>query len=252
MGEKIRLNRYIARSGFCSRRRADELILKGVVEVNGKIVKELGVQIDAEKDIVVVQGKRIDPVPLLKKEFTYIAIYKPIKVVTTLFDPQKRRTIKDILPNNLKNIGLVPVGRLDYFSEGLLILSNDGDFVYKMTHPKFHLPKMYLVEVKGAVTQESIDIMKKGMKLEDINYQLAPTHVEILKKYAKDRFLLKFTLMQGINRQIRRMCDQLQWKVLKLKRVMHGPIKLGKLRPGEFRFLTKKEINECIKLSSPY
>ncbi len=247
MGQKIRINRYIARSGLCSRRKADELILKGVVSVNGKVVKELGVQIDVEKDVVVVQGEKIDARPLLNKNFTYIAIYKPIRVVTTLFDPQKRRTIKDLLPKNLKNIGLVPVGRLDYFSEGLLILSNDGDFVYKMTHPKFHLPKVYVVELRGVVKQEHIEIMKNGMTLEDIDYKLAPTYVEILKKYSKDRFLLKFILMQGINRQIRRMCQVFKWKVLKLKRIKHGPIALGNLRPGEFRYITKKEIEQCIK-----
>ena len=245
MAEKIRLNRFLARAGVCSRRQADELIKEGCVKVNGIIVTKLGTRVDID-DEVVVNGKKVSIDAFKNKRFTYIALYKPIKVVTTLSDPQKRRTILDILPENLRGLGMVPVGRLDYFSEGLLILSNDGDFVYKMTHPKFHLKKVYVVKIKGIVQDAHLKIMKNGMELKGLHYKLAPVNVQILKKIDPDHFILKFELMQGINRQIRRMCHTFGWKVLKLKRIMHGPVKLGRLKPGEFRYLKEKEIKNCL------
>ena len=245
MAEKIRLNRFLARSGVCSRRQADQLIKKGCVKVNGIIVTKLGTKVDID-DEVVVNGKKVSIDAFKNKRFTYIALYKPIKVVTTLSDPQKRKTILDILPENLRKLGLVPVGRLDYFSEGLLILSNDGDFVYKMTHPKFHLKKVYVVEIKGVVQDVHLEVMKKGMELKGLKYKLAPVNVKILKKIDPTHFILKFELMQGINRQIRRMCHAFGWKVLKLKRIMHGPVKLGRLKPGAFRYLKEKEIKNCL------
>ncbi len=243
--EKIRLNRLLARLGICSRRRADDLIKQGKVKVNGVIVRELGIKVDVDDEIV-VSGKRVSAQEIKKGNFIYLAINKPIKVVTTLSDPQNRTTILDILPDNLKNKGLVPVGRLDYFSEGLLLISNDGDFVYKMTHPRFHLKKVYLVEVKGSVENKHLKIMKKGMELD--GYRLAPVNVQIFKKISFNHFLLKFELIQGINRQIRRMCHKFEWKVLRLKRIKHGPIKLGNLSPGEYRYLKKEEIEICIDL----
>ncbi|GAB6888628.1 pseudouridine synthase [Desulfothermus okinawensis JCM 13304] len=255
MGDKIRLNRFLARSGICSRRGADELIKKGLVKVNGVTVSQLGTKIDIDLDKVVVDGKEIPKDSFKSKKFIYIALNKPIKVVTTLRDPQNRKTVIEILPEYLRDKGLVPVGRLDYFSEGLLLMSNDGDFVFKMTHPKFHLKKIYLVEVKGNVKKEHIHVMKKGMKLDEINYKLAPVSVSIVKKLAPDHFVLRFELMQGVNRQIRRMCHAFSWSVLRLKRIAHGPIKLGKLEPGRFRYLTKKEVDlcmeQCLKKSVP-
>jgi len=245
MKKQIRLNRAISQAGICSRRRADELIQNGQVKINGKVVTKLGIKIDLDKDVIEVQGKKITGNLLEKKKFLYITLYKPIKVVTTLSDPQNRTTIIDILPSHLKGKGLVPIGRLDYFSEGLLLLSNDGDFVFKMSHPKFHLPKVYHVEVRGNIRPNQLLIMKKGMFLKELNIRLAPVKVDIIKKNPGNRYLLKFVLVQGINRQIRRMCKTFNWKVLRLKRISHGPIVLGDLQPGEFRYLSPSEIELC-------
>ncbi len=243
----MRLNRAISQAGICSRRHADKLIKQGEVKVNGQVINEPGIKINIQKDTIEVLNKKITPNTLCKKTPIYLALYKPIKVVTTLSDPQNRKTIKDLLPYNLKNSGVVPIGRLDYFSEGLLLLSNDGDFVYKMSHPSFHLPKVYLVEIKGNVYPKHILAIKKGLYLKDIDIKLAPLRLDIVKKIPNNTYILKFTLEQGINRQIRRMCKVFNWKIRWLKRISHGPIKLKGLKPGKFRYLSNREIEMCIK-----
>ncbi len=244
MEEKIRLNRFIARSGICSRRKADDYIKKGLVRVNGEIIKEMGIKISPCKDKVEVEGRPISP-QLGKAHFIYVAIYKPIKVITSLQDPRGRTTILDILPTNLRGKGLVPIGRLDYYSEGLLLLSNDGEFVHRMTHPRFHLKKIYEVHVQGIIKKEQLSSIKNGMYLPDIRKKLAPIEIEIKNSIGPHRHILFFTLIQGINRQIRRICKKFRWKILKLKRIQHGPISLGDLSPGSIRPLSRIELLQC-------
>ncbi len=247
MGEKIRLNRFIARAGICSRRKADEYIRQGLVRVNGKIIQEMGIKISPHSDVVEVAGRRLSSLSKENK-LLYLAMHKPVEVITTLKDPQGRTTVLDLIPMSLRDKGLVPIGRLDYYSEGLLLLSNDGEFVHRMTHPRFHLKKVYEVHIRGLVQSKHLYTIKQGMFLPEIGKKLAPVDIEIKKRMGHDKYILFFTLIQGINRQIRRMCKEVGWKIIRLKRIQHGPISLGNLPPGAIRPLSKKESYLCRRM----
>ena len=236
----MRLNKFLARAGVCSRRKADELIAQGQVQLNGQVVTKLGQKLDPARDNVVVAGKKISAKPVLKKKFTYILLNKPIKVITTLKDPQGRKTIVSLLPKNLQKQRLFPVGRLDYYSQGLIIMTNDGELTLRMTHPRWEHPKTYQVLVKGKINQRKIDIMSKGMVLKE-GEKLAPVKVKIIWQ-KPDLTFLQMTLIQGVNRQIRRMCRDLELTVLKLERTAQGPVSLGTLKPGQWRYLYPEEI----------
>ncbi len=244
MGKEIRLNRFIARSGLCSRRKADEYIRQGLVKVNGQTITQLGVRINPLKDRVEVDRETIAPIRE-ERRLLYLAMNKPRGIITSLRDPQGRQTIVHILPLSLQGKGIVPIGRLDYHSEGLLLLSNDGEFVHRMSHPRFHLKKKYLVEIEGVPSAHTLAIMRKGMFLKGLRKRLAPVGVDVKKRLGPSRYLLLFTLVQGINRQIRRMCEQWGWKVTRLIRIQQGPIALGNLAPGEIRPLNSLEIKRC-------
>ena len=169
----------------------------------------------------------------------YLILNKPIHTVTTVYDPEGRTTVIDLLPEKYRKIRLFPVGRLDYFSEGLLILTNDGELTNMLIHPRFHLPKVYHVSVRGQVTQEQLDIMQGGMTLQD-GEVLAPMLVHALPH---DNYTtLSITLYQGINRQIRRVCDELGLTILKLVRIAEGPLRLGNLSTGEVRSMSEEEV----------
>lgn len=238
----MRINKYISECGVASRRGADELILAGRVELNGVKVAEPGVRVNPQSDHVLVDGKPIvHPTasgnsPL---ELTLLQ-YKPVQVVTTRSDPQGRQTVFDILPQEYRNERLLHVGRLDYFSEGLLLLTTDGELMNRLTHPRWHQPKVYHVLVRGTVSEISLQIMRDGMILYE-GEQLEPVEVSILRNDAGGVWL-EMTLMQGLNRQIRRMCRDLQLTVLKLIRVRQGAIALGTLNPGQCRPLTPEEV----------
>lgn len=236
--EKIRLNKIIAATGIASRRKADELILTGKVVLNGQIVTEVGTKVDPDKDKITVNGKLL----LSTTEQIYIKLYKPIEVVCTVKDPQNRKTVLDLLPKNIRQNRLFPVGRLDYFSEGLLLLTNDGDFTHQLLHPKFNHTKTYEVLVREDISDWQLQTMRNGMKLQE-GEQLAPIQAKIKKKNARGT-VLQLVLVQGINRQIRRMCRDLQLTILQLKRIEQSGIRLNSLLPGKWAYLTQDEINK--------
>lgn len=231
----IRLNKYISQCGLASRRKADELIAAGHVRVNGTLA-EPGQKIDPARDRITVHGKTVRP----RREQTTIMLNKPIRVVTTLNDPEQRTTVQDILPPKFREARLVPVGRLDFFSEGLLLLTTDGELCNRLTHPRHHLPKHYDVLIRGEVPAKILETMRKGMQLAE-GEELAPVRVKAVSQKSGDT-LLQMQLIQGINRQIRRMCRDTGLTILKLRRVGQGPIHLGSLKSGQARELTPQEL----------
>ena len=240
----MRLNKFLAHAGICSRRKADELIKQGRVKVNSKVVQTLGIKIDPNKDKVEVDDK----VVVLTNSYIYLVLNKPVEVITSLRDPQGRKTIMDFIPSSIKSKGVVPVGRLDYMSEGLVLLTNDKELVHKLTHPRHHVPKSYIVKVKGSITEKKLKIIREGMVLND-GTVLAPVKVDVLNSNKKIH-TFKMTLFQGINRQIRRMCKDLDLVVLKLLRISIGPIKLKNLKPGKYRILSDDEVKELLRINT--
>jgi 23S rRNA pseudouridine2605 synthase len=228
-----RIQKIISRAGVASRRKAEELMTAGSVTVNGRVVRELGSKADAEQDHIKVSGKLINP----KQPKAYIMLNKPREVVTTLSDPMGRVTVKHLLRGVRTRV--YPVGRLDYESEGLLLLTNDGDLVQTLLHPGFEVPKTYEVKVKGVLTDEEIRELSKGVELSD--GRTLPCQVRKIEKTEKNSWL-EMTIREGRNRQIRRMLEKLDHTVLKLKRVRLGRLVLGSLPLGKYRYLTAQEI----------
>lgn len=229
----LKLNKYIAQSGLCSRRKADELILSGVVFVNGKKVENLGVVVTS-KDNVVVDGKVIKP-----NNFVYIRFYKPAGYITSSNDEKGRKTIYDILPEEVKN--LKPVGRLDKDSSGLLIMTNDGDFINALTHPKIKIPKVYKVVVEGKMTRQKVLELENGIEIE--KGKIAYAQVDCVDVLV-DTTVLQITLYQGLNRQIRKMCEYVGHKVVTLKKIKHANVVLDGLKRGAFKYINQKQIKE--------
>ena len=228
-----RLNKYIASSGLCSRRKADELIEQGVVFVNGKKVTELGYLVD-EKDKVFVNQKLVRPV-----KHVYYKFYKPAGYITTCDDEKGRKTIYDLLPENLYN--LKPVGRLDKDSTGLLILTNDGDLINELTHPSVKVPKVYIVSVDAKMHPHEFEQMARGIEIEP--GKIAYADVTLLE--ADNRHtLMQIVLYQGMNRQIRKMIEYFGYEVKSLKRIQHATIQLEGLRRGEFKPIKPQQIKE--------
>ena len=229
----LKLNKYIAQCGVCSRRKADELILSGVVFVNGKKVENLG-EIVTSKDKVVVDGNLIKP-----DNFVYIRFYKPAGYITSLNDEKGRKTIYDILPDEVKK--LKPVGRLDKDTSGLLIMTNDGDFINSLTHPKIKIPKVYKVVVEGKMTRQKVLELEKGIEIEKGN--IADAQVDCVDVLS-DTTVLQITLYQGLNRQIRKMCQKVGHEVVTLKRIKHANVVLDGLKRGAFKYINQKQIKE--------
>ena len=230
--EKERLQKYIARCGIASRRRAELLISDGKVSVNGKTVTEMGFSVDPSKDRVAVEGKPIHQ----KRDKTYLLLYKPAGVVSTCDDPRRRRTVLDLLPGGDR---LYPVGRLDYETEGLLLLTDDGELTHKLTHPRYAIPKTYLVEVSGLLSRDMAAAMQKGILLEDGMTRPAKVRLEY---YSKEGSRFYLTISEGRNRQVRRMCEALGLTVTYLCRTSMGPLDLSGLEAGGYRRLKKHEI----------
>lgn len=228
-----RLNKYIASSGLCSRRKADELIESGVVQVNGKKVTELGYSVQ-NKDKVFVNGKIIHPV-----KHEYYRFYKPAGYITTSDDEKGRKTIYDLLPENLHH--LKPVGRLDRESTGLIILTNDGDLINDLTHPSVKVPKLYRVAINGKITQNDIDKMYKGIEIEP--NKMAYAQVDVLE-IDNTHTVMGILLYQGLNRQIRRMFEYLGFEVVSLKRIQHAIFNLDGLKRGEFKPIKPRQIKD--------
>ena len=235
----MRINKALAAAGICSRRRADELVAAGRVTVNGTVVTEQGLKIDPARDSLAVDGV---PVVLALADAAQLTVmhHKKAGVVTTASDPDGRPTVFDQLPDPWRSRRLFSVGRLDYYSEGLLLLTTDGELAFRLAHPRWHVPKRYQVAVRGRVTPQLLDVMRNGMRLAE-GEQLAPVRTELVGRPSDERFVLEMELTQGINRQIRRMCRDLDLTVLTLVRIAKGPLILGDLPPGQYRLLTPNE-----------
>jgi pseudouridine synthase len=236
--KKLRLNQAIAKTGYCSRRDADKLIEDGRVSVNGEIVHDFSTAVDPAHDELAVDGN-----PINIQDLMYVAMYKPRGIVTTTSDERGRTTVIDLLPANLRH--LRPVGRLDKNSEGLILLTNDGDLTQKITHPVHHLPKTYIVSVRGNMTHRDLKMMSAGILLDDGITLPASTRL-IDRDSTSTTFEL--TIREGRNRQIRRMCTQLGFEVSRLVRVSIGGLQLGQMTPGSWRYLTSVELRQLERL----
>ena len=235
----VRLQKAIADSGFCSRRKAEEYITSGRIKVNGNTVIELGTKINSAKDIVEIDGKKISNITGKK---VYILLNKPIGYVTTTKDQFNRDTVLDLVKVKEK---VLPVGRLDMYTSGALILTNDGDFVYKVTHPKHEITKTYTVTVKGIIKNEEVEQLRKGVKIDD--YTTRPAKVKILKTdEEKDISRLEITIHEGKNRQVRRMCESVGRRVIALHRSKIGNIGVKDIELGKWRYLKDFEVKTLI------
>ena len=235
--EEIRLQKYLASAGIASRRKCEELILEGKIEVNGKIITELGTKIDPKKDEVKYNGKIVKS----EEEKVYILLNKPIGYVTTAKEQFGRDMVLDLVKVNKR---IVPVGRLDMYTSGALILTNDGEFVNKLTHPSHEIDKTYNVTVKGIVTKEEIENLKKGVLIDD-DYITKPAKVKILKIDEEKKISrIQITIHEGKNRQVRKMCEAIGKKVLALHRSKIGNLDVKDLKLGEWRYLSKREIEK--------
>lgn len=239
--EEVRLQKFLANQGVCSRRKAEEYITNGAVKVNGKVVTELGTKINPETDEIIFNGKKIESQSNTSK--VYILLNKPIGYVTTTKDQFNRDTVLDLVKVKEK---ILPVGRLDMYTSGAIILTNDGDFIYKVTHPKYEIEKTYNVTVKGIVTNEDISKLESGVKIED--YISGKAKVRILKiDKEKDISRIEITIHEGKNREVRKMCNAIRKKVLALHRSKIENIGVKDLKLGEWRYLTQKEVDALIK-----
>jgi 23S rRNA pseudouridine2605 synthase len=228
------LNQAIAKTGYCSRRHADELIAAGSVRVNGSIVRDYNMSIDPACDRLSVKGK-----DLSMKKYIYIVMNKPLGIVTSCADEKGRASVLTLLPEKLRF--LRPVGRLDMNSKGLLILTNDGALTQRLTHPSLHEIKRYHVTVDGQISTQALRKLRSGVDLPD--GKTLPAEVFVVETNP-DQTLLNIGLRQGRNRQIRRMCKQVGYSVLELTRISVGGLELGKLRTGAWRYLTRDELHK--------
>lgn len=233
MAELMRLQKYMALCGVASRRAAENLITAGCVMVNNHTVTELGTKVNPDKDRVTVNGKAIFP----PQKNVYIMLNKPRGYVTTAKDNFDRKTVLDLIPSHLGR--LFPVGRLDYDSEGLLLLTNDGDFTYRLTHPRYEVTKSYLVLVSGVPSEQALSALRNGVVID--GRKTMPAKAE-LKRSESEKSVLLITISEGRNRQVRKMCAAVGHEVLRLRRVAEGPLSLGDLKSGEWRHLTEKEV----------
>ena len=228
----MRINKFLAESGVCSRRSADKLIEEGQVKVNGKICV-IGQDIDEFSDSVLVNGKKVN----LSNTFDYYIMNKPKGYVCTVKDDKGRKTVMDLLPPNVKRV--VPVGRLDYDSEGLLIFTNDGDLTFKLTHPKNEIPKTYLVKTERPVSEQDINQLRQGVVIDGVKTKKCNVKfIESTKTGSK----LHITITEGRNRQIRKMVEAIGNNVDFLKRIKIGELTISGLNRGETRKLTAQEI----------
>ncbi len=237
--DKIRLQKYLANSGVASRRKCEELIVEGKISVNGEVVTELGTKINPTVDKVTYCGKEIQN----SEKLVYILLNKPIGYVTTAKDQFDRDTVLDLIKVRER---IIPVGRLDMYTSGALILTNDGDFVYKITHPKHEVTKTYTVTLHGIIDVESVEKLRQGVEIED--YITRPARVKILKTdLEKDISRLEITIHEGKNRQVRKMCEAVGRKVIALHRSKIGDIGVKDLKIGNWRYLKDYEVKSLLQ-----
>ncbi|MBC7360295.1 MAG: rRNA pseudouridine synthase [Desulfacinum sp.] len=231
---KIRLHKYIAQAGLASRREAERWIQEGRVSVNGRVVTQLGVSVDPSRDRVEVDGRRVEP----SAEKVVLLLHKPRYCLTTVKDPRGRPTVMDVLGEVPWRV--FPVGRLDWDATGALLLTNDGELANRLLHPRYGVPKTYEVKVQGVPSQEALEKLRSGVRLEE--GVTAPARVEVLKRGEKATWI-RMVLHQGWYRQIKRMGLAVGCPVLKIHRTAYGPIKLGTLRVGHWRPLRRGELD---------
>lgn len=239
--EEMRLQKFLAECGIASRRKCEELILDGKVTVNGEVITLLGTKVNPDKDVVTYNGKEVK---LSKEEYVYILLNKPIGYVTTSKDQFQRDCVLDIVKVKER---VVPVGRLDMYTSGALILSNDGDFIYKITHPKHEITKTYTVTLKGIVSKQDIEKLENGVEIDD-GYITRPAQARIMKiDKEKDISRVEIIIHEGKNRQVRKMCEAIGKKVLALHRAKIGNLGVKDLKIGQWRFLKKNEVEILLK-----
>lgn len=239
MSEGVRLQKVLSAAGVASRRASEELIAEGRVEVNGQPVLEMGVRVDPERDVIRVDGARIPSA----RRHTYWVLNKPRGVVSTMDDPEGRPSLADYLPR--KSDRLFHVGRLDTDTEGLILLTNDGEFTHRMTHPSYEVPKTYLAEVEGDVDAKVARRLEKGITLDD--GPVRPDKLKVVMR-SPEKSLVEVTLHEGRNRIVRRMFDAVAHPVRRLSRTRIGPVRLSQLAPGEIRELTRDELGALLDL----
>lgn len=230
-----RLQKVIANAGITSRRKAEELILNGKVKVNGKTVSELGIKVDSKTDDIRVNDEQI----FVNHDKIVILFNKPTKVITSLEDPQGRKTVIDFISVQER---VYPVGRLDYETEGLLLLTNDGEFANRLMHPSYEMDKTYEVILNGILSNEEIKQLRRGVPLKD--GVTSPAEVSLIEKSSPKKSKINITIHEGRNRQVRRMIEYFGYKVLKLKRIKYAFLTIHGVPTGQFRYLTNKEICE--------
>jgi len=234
----VRLNKFLSQAGIASRREADKMIMEGRIRVNNQVICELGYKIDDQKDRVEVSGRKAKKEEIL----IYLMLNKPCGCLVTLKDPFGRPTVKSLLPDIKKRV--FPVGRLDYDSEGLLLLTNDGELTFRLTHPRYKIKKTYLVKVKGDPGPSKLSMLEKGIFLD--RKKTAPAKIVLLESNPK-KSLLKIELYEGRKREVKRMFEFIGHRVLKLARVGFAGLKLEKLKSGKWRFLKQEEIKKLKK-----
>ncbi len=236
MAEPMRLQKYLSRAGIASRRKSEELMLAGRVAVNGKACRELGTKVDPDRDRIEVDGKQIS----LPQNFVYILLNKPRGYITSLDDEKDRPIVTDLLPKNMPRIW--PVGRLDWDSEGLLLMTDDGNLTHALTHPSHHVPKGYAVKVKGHLEKDApqVAMIAEGVELDP--GELTKPALVVVRGHTDKHTWIEFVIEEGKNRQIRRMCEACGLDVLRLRRIAMGPLTIEGVAPGEFRSLDSNEV----------
>ena len=235
----IRINKFLARAGVSSRRGADELIKGGKVKINGKVTKELGLSVDPSKDKISVNGKLVEQF----EDRVTIVLNKPVDVMTTMSDPQGRDTVAELVKE--EPFRLVPVGRLDFPTEGVLLMTTDGELANRLLHPRYKVPKSYYVKLGGRPTEEALDRMRKGIALED--GRTKPALVEVLESQPR-RTWIEIILTEGKKRQVRRMCEAIGHRPLRVVRTSFSTIECDGLRPGQYRYLGQAELAGIYKI----
>ncbi|HEY2474693.1 MAG TPA: pseudouridine synthase [Candidatus Cybelea sp.] len=231
MQQALRLNKFLAKSGVASRRHADELIADGRVSIDGRVVRELGTMVEPGAGVT-VDGLRVEPAAAP----TYILMNKPLGVVTTMHDPEGRRTVAELVSGAAR---VFPVGRLDYATAGVLLLTDDGELAHRLLHPRFGVDKTYRAEISGRLSSDEVRYLLQGISLENGQAEGAKVHVLAVRG---GRSVVDVTIHEGRNRQVRRMFEAIGHPVLGLTRTRFGPLSLGALPPGHVRALTEKEI----------
>lgn len=237
-----RLQKLIASTGFCSRRKAEELILEGKVSVNGRIIKELGTKADPSNDSIKVNGKLL-VLPKIER-YRYFVLNKPAGYITSLNDPEGRPIVMDLMPRNVRR--LLPVGRLDYNTEGILIFTNDGEVLHRLTHPRYGVKRNYLVRTKGGIPAEKIDKVQRngvfidGVKIRDIKISNI--------RHTPNASWFEIEIGEGRNREVRKIVEAMDSEVARLKRIAYGPVCSGIPPKGRFRELSREEIKAILEL----